>query len=268
MDVIVITGIGGMGLACARRIGSGHRLVLADCNASLLETAATALAADGYDVIARVMDVADAAAVAALASTAGSAGRLRALVHTAGLSPAMATAERIYAVNLLGTAYVLDAFLPLALENTVAVMIASMAGHLFPHPPELDYRLATTPTDQLLDFIRERHADDPAQAYSVAKRGNHVRVEAAAPDWAARGARVVSISPGLIATPMGRLELQDPRTAGLRAVSGVRRLGTPDDIATAVEWLISPAASYITGTDLRVDGGVTAAMHWRPSTAA
>jgi NAD(P)-dependent dehydrogenase (short-subunit alcohol dehydrogenase family) len=267
MNVIVITGIGGMGQACARRIGSGSRLVLADIDAGLLETAAAALADDGYDVLPQVMDVADAAAVDALASTAQSAGRLHAVVHTAGLSPAMASTERIYAVDLLGTAYVLDAFLPLAVENTVAVIIASMAGHLFPQPPELERRLATTPTDQLPDFIREHRADDPAQAYGIAKRGNHVRVEAVAPEWAARGARVISISPGLIATPMGRLEMHDPRTAQLRAVSGVRRLGTPDDIAAAVEWLISPCASYITGTDVRVDGGVTAKMRWVPPTA-
>jgi NAD(P)-dependent dehydrogenase (short-subunit alcohol dehydrogenase family) len=265
MDVIVITGIGGMGFACARRIGSGCRLVLADCNANLLETAAAALADDGYDIIPRVMDVADAASVAALASTAQSAGRLRALVHTAGLSPTMASAERIYAVDLLGTAYVLDAFLPLAVENTVAVMIASMAGHLFPLPSELERRLAMMPTDQLRNLISERLGDDPAQAYSVSKRGNHLRVEAVAADWAARGARVVSVSPGLIATPMGRLEMHDPRTAGLRAVSGVHRLGTPDDIAAAVEWLISPAASYVTGTDVRIDGGVTAKMRWTPA---
>src|SRR5450759_31027 len=148
MDVVVITGIGGMGLACARRIGTGRRLVLADFNAGQLEAAAAALADDGYDVTPRVMDVADADSVAALASAAQGAGRLRALVHTAGLSPTMASAERIYAVDLLGTAQVLDAFLPLAVDDTVAVMIASMAAQFVQLPPELERRLATGPTDQ------------------------------------------------------------------------------------------------------------------------
>jgi NAD(P)-dependent dehydrogenase (short-subunit alcohol dehydrogenase family) len=267
MDVVVITGIGGMGLACARRIGTGRRLVLADFNAGQLEAAAAALADDGYDVTPRVMDVADADSVAALASVAQGAGRLRALVHTAGLSPTMAPAERIYAVDLLGTAQVLDAFLPLAVDDTVAVMIASMAGHLVQLPPELERRLATGPTDQLLNVIGDLHANDPAQAYSTSKRGNQLRVEAAAAVWAARGARVVSISPGLISTPMGRLELDDPRTAQLRAISRVRRLGTPDDIAAAVEWLIGPAASLVNGIDLRIDGGVAATMRWNAAAA-
>jgi NAD(P)-dependent dehydrogenase (short-subunit alcohol dehydrogenase family) len=261
MDVIVITGIGGMGLACARRIGTGHRLVLADFNADQL-AAGAALAADGYEVLPQVMDVADPDSVAALAGAVQQAGRLRALLHTAGLSPSMASAERIYAVDLLGTALVLDAFLPLAVDGTVAVMIASMAGQLAPLPPELERRLATVPTDQLADFIKERHADEPGQAYGIAKRGNQLRVQAAAADWSARGARVVSLSPGITATPMGRLELQDPRTAQLRTMSRVHRLGTPDDIAAAVEWLISPAASFINGTDLLIDGGAVATMRW------
>ncbi|MBP1686955.1 MAG: family oxidoreductase [Deltaproteobacteria bacterium] len=262
MDIIVITGIGGMGLACARRIGGGHRLLVADFKADQLEVATAALAAEGYDVVPQVMDVADAKSVAALAAAAQKAGRLRALVHTAGLSPSMASAERIYAVDLIGTALVLDAFLPLAVDGTVAVMIASMAGHLAPVPPERERVLATATTVQLADFINGRHADDPAQAYGISKRGNQLRVEAAAAVWAARGARVVSISPGIIATPMGRLELQDPRTAQLRTISRLHRLGTPDDIAAAVEWLISPAASFVNGTDLLIDGGVVATMRW------
>jgi NAD(P)-dependent dehydrogenase (short-subunit alcohol dehydrogenase family) len=267
MEVVVITGIGGMGLACARRIGFGRRLMVADCNASQLAAAAAALTDDGYDVTPRVVDVADPDSVAALASAAEEAGRLRALVHTAGLSPAMASADRIYAVDLLGSAQLLDAFLPLAVEGTVAVMIASMAGRFVQLPQELERRLATAPTDQLLQIAGELHGNDPAQAYGTSKRGNQLRVEAAAAVWAARGARVVSISPGIISTPMGRLELQDPRTAQLRTISRVRRLGTPDDIAAAVEWLISPAASFVNGTDLLIDGGVAATMRWNTAPA-
>lgn len=178
----------------------------------------------------------------------------------------MASAERVYAVDLLGTALVLDAFLPLAVEGTAAVVIASMAGDQVQLPPELERRLAIVPTVQLVDFIKERQADDSVQAYCISKRGNQLRVQAVAASWAARGARVVSISPGLIATPMGRLEQAHPRGVEFRKMSGVQRFGTPDDIAAAIEWLISPAASYVTGTDLRVDGGAVAKVRWHAGT--
>lgn len=261
MEVVVVTGIGGMGLACARRLGSGRRLVLADHDAARLAAVATTLSSEGFDVLAQPVDVGDRDAVTLLAKVAAEAGDLRTLVHTAGLSPTMADARRIYTVDLLGTALVLDTFLPLAKPGTVAIVIASMAGSMAALDTELESKLALAPTADLLGLVAHLGADDPLRAYAVAKRGNQLRVEGAAPAWGARGARVASISPGIISTPMGRQERQSqPLMEHLLKISPVQRLGTAEDIAAAVEWLGSPAAGFVSGIDLRVDGGVIAAL--------
>jgi NAD(P)-dependent dehydrogenase (short-subunit alcohol dehydrogenase family) len=186
------------------------------------------------------------------------------------VSPVQATTEQIVAVDVVGTARVLDAFEPHVQPGTVAVCIASMAGTMTTLDGESLHLLGTTPTDRLAALpILDPTTMDPGTAYGVAKRANHARIEAAALVWGRRGGRVVSISPGIIATPMGHEELAGPFGDGMRAMiemSATRRLGTADDIAAAVEFLVSPAASFITGTDLLVDGGVIAAIR-HPATA-
>jgi NAD(P)-dependent dehydrogenase (short-subunit alcohol dehydrogenase family) len=260
MDLVVITGIGGMGISCARRLGVGRRLLLADYDAERLQRAAGTLRDEGFAIHTQTVDVASAESVGILSAKAAELGSLRILVHTAGLSPTMADAVRIYAVDLLGTALMIDAFLPLAGPGTVAVMIASMAGYSAALSAETEGRLARAPCAELLDAVRGL-APSSADAYCVAKRGNQVRVEAAAAAWGARGARIVSISPGIISTPMGLQELSEqPMMSRLLAMSPVSRWGTAEDIASAADWLASSAASFVTGIDLRVDGGVTAAM--------
>jgi len=263
-DTIVITGVGGMGLACARRLGSGRQLLLADFNTETLKSAADELSNHGFNVATRQLDIADPAGVRALAAAVE--GRCRAVVHTAGVSPTMAKPERIYAVDLLGTALVLDAFLPIATNGTVAVVIASMAGEFGGLTPELERQLALAPSSELLSLVADLpQSQDPGSAYCVAKRGNQLRVQAAALAWGKRGARVVSISPGIISTPMGRLEMNQPMVAGLLKITPAGRAGTADDIAAAAAWLISEEASFITGVDLRVDGGVVASQRWLTS---
>jgi NAD(P)-dependent dehydrogenase (short-subunit alcohol dehydrogenase family) len=185
-------------------------------------------------------------------------------VHTAGVSPVQATPERIVAVDVVGTALVLDAFEPHVQRGTVAVCIASMAGTMTTVEPELLHRFAVTPTAELPGLPElDPETMDSGSAYGLAKRANQARVEAASVRWGRRGGRVVSISPGVIATPMGQAELDGPFGDVMRDMidrSGTRRIGTPEDIAAAVEFLVSPAASFVTGTDLLVDGGVVAAM--------
>ena len=186
------------------------------------------------------------------------------MAHTAGLSPSQAPAEAILAVDLLGTALVLKEFGDVVAPGGAGVVIASMAGHMFPPlPPEQEKALAHNPPDQLLklDFISS--ITDPNFAYPIAKQANHIRVRAASAHWGRRGARINSISPGIISTPMGQQELASPVGDGMRAMiamSGTGRQGTPDDIASATAFLLGPDASFITGTDLLVDGGVIAAV--------
>ena len=268
--VIVVTGAGGMGSAIARRIGTGSTVVLADFNQQLLEAEARNLVQTGYDVVSPAVDVSDKDSVDALAREAADRGPVTAVVHTAGLSPVQAPVDAILRVDLLGAALMLDAFGAVVSTGGAGVFISSMAGTMTPLPPDVEFRLATTPTDQLLDLadLGPDAVPDSATAYGVAKRANQVRVRAASIAWGRRGARVNSISPGIISTPMGASELEGPSGDMMRVMiagSGTGRIGTPEDIAGVVDFLLGRDAGFITGTDLLVDGGVVASLQAPPS---
>ena len=263
-DVLTVIGVGGMGQAIARRLGSGKTVLLADYNEETLASVTGSLSADGHHIQSRSVDVSSPESVRELAEFAASLGDVTHVAHTAGLSPSQAPAEAILAVDLLGTALVLKEFGEVVAPGGAGVVIASMAGHMFPPlPPEQEKALAHNLPDQLLklDFISS--ITDPNFAYPIAKQANHIRVRAASAHWGRRGARINSISPGIISTPMGQQELASPVGDGMRAMiamSGTGRQGTPEDIASATAFLLGPDASFITGTDLLVDGGVIAAV--------
>jgi NAD(P)-dependent dehydrogenase (short-subunit alcohol dehydrogenase family) len=263
-DVLVVIGAGGMGVAVARRSGAGRTIVLADIDAASLEAAASALTEDGHRVLAREVDVTSRNSVAAVAETAKALGRVNAVVHTAGLSPQQASTEAVLAVDLLGVALSIDEFGRVIEPGGAGVVIASMAGHLMPAlDPEVDRQLASLPAEELLGLDACTSITSSQMAYPFAKRANQIRVAAAAVSWGERGARINSISPGIISTAMGRLELESESGALMRAMvdnSGLRRVGTPEDIAAATEFLLGPSASFVTGTDLLVDGGVVGAI--------
>jgi NAD(P)-dependent dehydrogenase (short-subunit alcohol dehydrogenase family) len=264
-NILVVVGSGGMGLAVARRLASGRRLLLADYSARSLEAAVSTLRGEGHTVEGITVDVSQRASVEQLAEASGAAGRIEAVVHTAGVSPVMATARQIHEVDLLGTAHVIDAFLTVVSPGTSLVCIASMAGHFATLSADLEQHLATAPTEQLLQHKGLDLDGDSARAYVVAKRANHLRVQAAAHAWGAKGARLNTISPGVISTAMGAHELQGPAGAHIQAMvdlSGSRRVGTPDDIAAAAAFLTGPDSSYLTGNDLLIDGGVVSAQRW------
>jgi NAD(P)-dependent dehydrogenase (short-subunit alcohol dehydrogenase family) len=265
-EVLAIIGVGGMGVTVARRMGAGRVIVLGDVNTAQVDSVAGQLADDGHHVVTGHVDVTSRESVTEFARLAASCGRVSSVVHTAGLSPQQAAAEVVLAVDLLGVALTLEVFGDVIEPGGAGVVISSMAGHFLPPiPQDVERQLATVPADELLGLP----ACGPAAitsseaAYPFAKRANQLRVAAAASQWGRRGARINSISPGVIATAMGRRELAGPSGDSMRAMvdgSGVRRLGTPDDIAAATEFLLSPAASFITGIDLLVDGGVVAAV--------
>ena len=268
--VAVITGaLGGIGRACCERFATGNRLALLDLDAERLAAAAAAMQARGIEVVlARACDVADGDQVAAYFAALGRAAPISALVHTAGVSPALADWETIVRANIAGTAHVLDACLPLTAVNGAAVCIASMAGHGVNPDPDLDAALADPTAADLPARVEPSLAGrliagDPyglaSPAYSVSKYAVQRMVAARAAAWAKRGARILSVSPGLIYTPMGRKEVEENERAAavLDAIPG-NRWGSPLDIANAAAFLASSEASYITGCDLKVDGGVTA----------
>ncbi|MEU0648223.1 SDR family oxidoreductase [Streptomyces umbrinus] len=269
-DVVVVTGAGGMGVAVARRLGNGRNVLLADASSQGLDRAVTALTDEGYAVRGMVTDVSDRGAVHKLAEASAAEGRVAAIVHTAGVSPATGPAKTIVDVNLLGTAHVIDAFETVATRGTALVVISSMAGHVASLSREEEAALATTATEDLLGLdVVTAIGDDAQTAYIVTKRANHLRVQAAALAWNLRGARVNSVSPGVIATAMSRAEAASPSGAHMMQMldaSGSGRVGTPGEIADAVAFLTGPESSYITGTDLLVDGGQAAwlRLHFRP----
>jgi NAD(P)-dependent dehydrogenase (short-subunit alcohol dehydrogenase family) len=265
-EVLVVIGAGGMGEAIARRLGPGRQVVLADFKQELLDRVGSALEGDGYAVTTRRVDVSEQASIASLAKAAAELGPVTQVAHTAGLSPVQAPVDAILKVDLAGVAYSLEEFGKVIAPGGAGVVIASMAGNLAAgqFPPEMESALATTPAAELLSlpFLSPTAIGNPGAAYGLAKRANHLRVQAASLAWGERGARVNSLSPGIISTPMGREELAGPSGAYMRAMiegSATKRVGTPADIAAAVAYLLGPEASFVTGTDLLIDGGVVAA---------
>lgn len=260
-DVVVVTGAGGMGAAVARRLGSGRTLLVADASQRQLEDTVGALRDEGYTARGVLTDVSDRASVERLAATASADGRVTAVVHTAGVSPATAPAPVIVDVDMMGTAHVIDVFESVASRGTSLVCIASMAGHCATLSPAEEDALATTPTGALRTLDVVAAIGDEATAYVVSKRSNQLRVQAAALAWNGRGARVNSVSPGVVATGMAKAEEASPSGAHMRRMlegCGAGRSGTPGEIADAVAFLTGPQATYITGTDILVDGGQTA----------
>ncbi|MEU5755066.1 SDR family oxidoreductase [Streptomyces sp. NPDC047829] len=264
-SVVVVIGVGGMGQAIASRQGAGRRLLLADFDHRTLSSVAERMRGQGHDVVTQTVDVSSRPSVTALAETAAGIGPVTQVAHTAGLSPVQASPAAVLRVDLLGTALVLEEFGRVIAPGGSGVVVSSMAGHMLPAPlsAEQEQALAHTPADELLKLPFIASEFPGPVAYGLAKYGNRLRVQAAGSSWGERGARINTISPGVIATPMGQQELDGSSGESMRAMiaaSGTGRLGTPDDIAGAAAFLLGPDASFITGTDLLVDGGAVAAV--------
>ncbi|WP_395945687.1 SDR family oxidoreductase [Brevundimonas sp.] len=265
-DVVVVIGAGGIGQAIARRQGFGKTILLADFKDETLQGAATALADASYSVETQIVDVSSRASVGALADKAAALGRVMQVINTAGLSPNMASPERVMEVDLYGSAVVFEEFERVIAEGGAGLIISSMAGHMLPAlTPEEDHALAYSPADDLLalPFLTADAVPNSMIAYMMAKRANNLRVQAAAVTWGARGARVNAISPGIVSTPLAQHELNSPIGDGYRAMiaaSPANRMAPPEEIAVAAGFLLGPDAGFITGSDLLIDGGVVAAM--------
>ncbi len=263
--VLVVIGVGGMGEAIVRRSGGGRTVLVADVG-DRAEDAAGRLRTDGYEVTAAQVDVSDPASVTALAGAAAGLGPVTAVAHTAGVSPVQAASDLVIAVDLLGVAHVLEAFGAVVAPGGAGVIISSMSAHLRgPLPADDETALSRTPAADLgaLACVEDARGQDPGLAYAFAKRANQLQVRAAAGPWGQRGARINSISPGVIATTMGEAELAGPYGEGMRQMveaSATKRTGTAEEIASAADFLLGPDASFVTGTDLLVDGGVVAAL--------
>ena len=265
--VIVVIGAGSIGQAIARRISTGKLVLLADLRQENADGAAKTLSDAGYEVVTAAVDVSSRVSVEQLAEKAASLGEIFGLIHAAGVSPSQASPETILKVDLYGTALVLELFGNLIAAGGSGVVIASQSGHrLGPLTVEQNAALATTPVEKLLSlpFLQAAEIKDSLHAYQLSKRGNSLRVMAEAVRWGKRGARINTISPGIIMTPLANDELKGPRGAGYRRMidlSAAGRAGTPDEVGNVGALLMGPDGGFITGSDFLMDGGVTAA-YW------
>ena len=278
-EVIVVIGAGSVGQAIARRVSAGKHVLLADLRQENADAAAEVLSNAGFEVNTAIVDVSARESAHALVQTATSLGDVTGVIHAAGVSPSQASPETILSVDLYGTALVLEEFGNVIAAGGAGVVIASQSGHrLGALTAEQDVALAMTPTDELLalPMLQPDQVTDPLHAYQLSKRGNALRVMAEAVRWGKRGARVNTISPGIVITPLAKDELTGPRGEGYRRMielCPVGRAGTPDEVGTVGALLMGPEGAFITGSDFLMDGGVTAAYWYgdlapKPTTAA
>lgn len=263
-EVTVVIGAGSIGQAIARRVSAGKHVLLADLRQDTADAAAQVLSDAGFETSTAQVDVASRESIQALVATAAALGQITGVIHAAGVSPSQATPATILRVDLYGTALVLELFGEVIAKGGSAVVIASQSGHRLPAlSVEQNKALALTPTEELLG-LPMLHADqvsDPLHAYQLSKRGNSLRVAAQALRWGRRGARVNTISPGIIFTALARDELNGPRGDGYRRMiesSAARRGGTPDEVGAVAALLMGAEGTFITGSDFLMDGGVTA----------
>jgi len=273
-DVLVVVGSGGLGRAIAAELGPGRTTLLADIDPDTLEVTSLELADQGLDVVTRTVDIGETGAVRRLAAEAAGLGPVRHLVHTAGVMPGQADIDTILRVDLAGPARVLEEFGPVIQPGGSAVVVAGMAAYLGLDrvTPDQGIALGLVPADELLEMSCTHPSmfASPLRAYGFAKHANVLRVQATATAWRERGVRVNSVSPGIVATPVTHQELIGEHGAYLRKLaenSPVGRVGTVREVTRAIEFLLDPRSSYITGTDLLVDGGVTATLQMEGSPA-
>jgi len=266
-NVIVVIGAGSIGQAIARRVSVGKHVLLADLRSDNAAAAAQVLSDAGFAVSTTAVDVSTRESVHALVETATALGTVTGVIHAAGVSPSQATPATILKVDLYGTALVLEEFGNVIAPGGSSIVIASQSGHRLPAlTPEQNKALATTPAAELLalPMLQPDQVRDSLHAYQLSKRGNSLRVMAEAVRWGKRGARVNTISPGIIFTPLAKDELNGPRGEGYRrmiALSPAGRGGTPDEVGAVAALLMGPDGTFITGSDFLMDGGVTAA-YW------
>jgi NAD(P)-dependent dehydrogenase (short-subunit alcohol dehydrogenase family) len=266
-NVIVVIGAGSIGQAIARRVSAGKHVLLADLKKENVDTAAEIMMDAGFEVSTAIVDISSRESIRALVQKATTIGDITGIVLAAGVSPSQASPETILKVDLYGTAVVLEEFGNFIAPNGSGVVISSQSGHrLPPLSVEMNKELATTPAEELLDLqmLQPGQIKDSLHAYQLSKRANSLRVMAEAVRWGKRGARINTISPGIIFTPLARDELKGPRGDGYRRmieVSASGRGGTPDEVGAVAALLMGPEGTFITGSDFLMDGGVTAA-YW------
>lgn len=267
-DVVILTGAGQIGMAIARRIGFGKKIVIGDKNIQNAQNISKIMNEAGFDTVAVEMDLSDRNSILNLITEAQKYGKIAHLINAAGVSPSQAPIEVILKVDLYGTAVLLEEVGRVIKEGGTGVTISSQSGHRMPAlVPVVDEQLATTPTEELLnlDVLQTANIKDTLHAYQMAKRCNVKRVMAEAVKWGKRGARLNSISPGIIVTPLALDEFNGPRGdfyKNMFAKCPAGRPGTADEVANVAELIMGNQGAFITGSDFLIDGGATASYFY------
>ncbi len=267
-DVVLLTGAGQIGMAIARRIGHGKKIVIGDKNIQNAESIAKTMTEAGFDVETVECDISSRDSIRNIIEVAQGYGEIAYFINAAGVSPSQAPIETILKVDLYGTAVLLEEVGKVIKENGVGVTISSQSGHRMKQlGAKIDEELATTPTEELLNLevLQPENIDDTLHAYQLAKRCNVKRVMYEACRWGEKGARINSISPGIIVTPLAIDEFNGPRGDFYKNMftncpSG--RPGTADEVANVAELLMSDKGAFITGSDILADGGATASYFY------
>lgn len=269
--VVVVIGSGGIGMAIARRVGAGRRILLANHSQAASDDGVKILKLAGFDAVGMEADISNRKSIDTIVDRASSMGPVATLVQAAGVSPSQAPIEAILKVDLFGTAAILEAFGGVMVDGGAGVVISSQSGYRMPSlTAEQDALLAAVPSDSLLSLDFVRSVSDPLHAYQMSKRCNSLRVRGEAVKWAARGARVNAISPGIIATPLANDELNGDRAAFYQEMLSrmpAGRAGTPDEVASLAAFVLGPEGAFITGSDFLIDGGATANFFHGPDAA-
>ncbi|MCM1109281.1 MAG: SDR family oxidoreductase [Clostridium sp.] len=269
-EVMILTGAGQIGMAIARRMGYGMKIVIGDRSMENGKAICATMNNAGFDTVPFEMDLSSRESILALIAEAQKYGDISMLVNAAGVSPSQASIETILLVDLYGTAVLLEEVGKVIKPGGTGVTISSQSGHRMPAlTSEQDRLLATTPADELLslDILQPVNISDTLHAYQMAKRCNVKRVMAEAVKWGERGARVNSISPGIIVTPLAIDEFNGPRGdfyKNMFAKCPAGRPGTADEVANIAELLMRPQGAFITGADILIDGGATASFFYGP----
>ena len=258
-NVHVVTGGGsGIGLDTAKLFKDGI-VVITGRNEDKLKEALVELKAANVEAVYKVSDISSQQANKELIEYAATLGQLKTVVNSAGVSGGQASAENTYKIDLLGPDFLVEETLKVASENTVVVLISSMMGHVVPNNEAYDNFLANPQAEGAIDALVAVVQNDSDNAYNFSKKGVHMLVKKWATKFGEKGARIVSLSPGIIMTPMSELAATDhpERMAFMEKMTPAGRNGMPEDIARAIEFLVDDKSSFITGTDLLVDGGLT-----------
>ena len=269
-NVMILCGAGQIGMAIARRMGYGMKIIIGDKKYENAKAVADIMTAAGFDVTAVTMDLSERVSIQSMITEAQKYGSIKMLINAAGVSPSQAPIEAILKVDLYGTAVLLEEVGKVIAEGGVGITISSQSGHRMAQlSAKQDELLAITPAEELLslDMLQPANIHDTLHAYQLAKRCNEKRVMAEAVKWGKRGARINSISPGIVVTPLAIDEFNGPRGdfyKNMFANCPAGRPGTADEIANAAELLMSDKGSFITGADFLIDGGATASYFYGP----